>query len=234
MRGYSESIKGEISMKILAIAQVENDKNVKAQLKKQTLQPTSQFIFVDPEPAKGINSRRRRIVENHKHLVEIVETTRPDYVFQIEGDGDLPENALEKLLEDIQKLPKKTAYVSGIEVGRHGLYILGAWHFRDDFKEFRSLDYKLKGIQEVDATGFYCLLAPRKAWLKGICDWDMDPWGPDVNWGLSLKAQGYKIYCDMDIKVGHITERGTIRVDNISTENATFTEKDGMWSYKTH
>ena len=223
-------------LNILAIASVEDDTNIKKQIANQTLQPNNQFIFVDPEPAKGINSRRRRIAQNHLTLTNAVKDLKPDLVWQVEGDCDLPEDALENLVKDYKKLKGKDfGYVSGTQVGRHGLYALGAWQFREDFKLFKSLDHRLEGIQEVDATGFYCLLAPAKVWLKGICEWDWDAWGPDVNWGLSLKAQGYKIYCDMDIQIGHIIKGGTIRVDSISTENVTFTQDDdGKWSYKTN
>ena len=221
-------------MKILAIAQVEDDKNILQQIKKQTVQPDEVFIYVDPEPKRGINTRRRRIVENHHVLIAKVEELKPDLVWQLEGDGELPENALEKLLEDYEKIKGDDfGYVSGIELGRHGLYAIGAWTFNEDGTQFKSLDYKAKGIQEVDATGFYCLLSPKDVWLQGYCFWDWQVWGPDVNWGLSLRDKGYKIYCDMDVKLGHITERGIIRVDNISTCNVTFTKHDEQWGYKT-
>lgn len=223
-----------MSLNILAIAQVEDAKNIDKQIAKQTYQPTSKFIHLDEKPARGINSRRRRIAENHQILQDKVKEVKPDLVWQIEGDCDLPEDTLSKLVADYMELRGKDfGYVSGIQVGRHGLYCLGAWQFQEDFKMFKSLDYKAKGIQEVDASGFYCLLAPADVWLKGLCEWDWDTWGPDVNFGISLKAQGYKIYCDMGIKIGHITARGTIHPDNPSTENVIFTESDGKWSYKT-
>lgn len=221
-------------MKILAIAQVEDDKNVLKQIKKQTVQPDEIFIYVDPAPKIGINTRRRRIVENHSELMFKVKESKPTLVWQLEGDGELTENALETLIADYKKLKAKDfGYISGIELGRHGIQAIGAWHFNEDKTIFKSLDYRAKGIQEVDATGFYCLLAPAKVWLKGITYWDWQMWGPDVNWSLSLKEQGYKIYCDMDVKLGHITERGIIHPDNIATENVTFTLINDQWTYKT-
>ena len=134
---------------VMLVAQVENHKNLKRLLKKQTVQPDIVFIYTDPEPAKGINLRRRRIVENHKKLVEAVEKEKPDLVWQVEGDCDLPENALETLLKDYKELKgKKFGYVSGTQVGRHGLYILGAWIFKPDLTEFKSLDYKSTGFHK--------------------------------------------------------------------------------------
>lgn len=216
---------------ILAIASVEDDTNIRKQIAKQTIQPDEIYIYVDKNPARSLNLRRKKIAENQNILKGIVETYDADIIWQLEGDDDLPENALEKLLEDYYNNPD--GYVSGIQVGRHGLYCLGAWQFAEDFKSFKSLDHTLKGLQEVDATGFYCLLTSKEIWLKGLAEWEDEPYGPDVNWGISLRAQGYKIYCDMDVKVGHIIKGGIIHPDNISTCNVQFTNIEGRWHYKT-
>lgn len=220
-------------MNILAIASVEDDTNIRKQIAKQTYQPNSLFIHVDKKPAKHMNERRKRIAENQSILAEKVREIKPDYVWQVEGDGDYPEDTLSMLVSDLKELDD-AAYVSGIEVGRHGLYVLGAWTDITD-ESFNSLDYRLEGIQEVDATGFYCLLARTDAWLQGEASWNGEPYGPDVVWGLSLKQKGYKIYCDMRVKVGHIIKNNDIiRVEHPSTCNAKFYKegKDGKWKYK--
>lgn len=225
-------------MKILAIAQTESTLNLRKQLFIQTIQPDWTFFHVDDNPAKGIDNRRKRIAENHKYLVEAVETIKPDLVWQLEGDCELPRDCLERLLEDYELLSiaqpnsKPFGYVSGIQVGRHGLYCLGAWHVDMDRQGFHSLNYKSVGYQLVDATGFYCLLAPTEVWLQGRAHWSGQPWGPDVNWGLSLKK--YNIYCDMDLQIGHYVKRGVIKPSHISTCNADFYKDDrGQWKYKT-
>ena len=217
-------------MKVLCIAQVEDRENIDKQILKQTRQPDRVIFLVDKNPAKTLEERRIRIAENHKKLREIVKAyPEYDYIWQVEQDGDYPEDTLERLIADLDKVDVNTlAYISGIQVGRHGLYCLGAWvEFR--INSFKSLDYRLKGLQRVMATGFYCLLAPRNKWLEGEATWSGQPWGPDVNWGHTIL--GVK-YVDMDIQIGHIIKSGTIRVSGMSTCNVEYYKRDGAWEYK--
>lgn len=229
-----------IRLNILAIAAVEDRTNLDIQIAKQTLQPNNVFVHIDKNPAQGINDRRKRIAENHKILVQAVEDLKPDLVWQLEGDSVLNHDTLQKLYDDFQILKGNGfGYVSGREIGRHGLYCLGAWNVADDRKSFESLDYKEDKLVNVDATGFYCLLSQPKVWLSGECSWNGEGWGPDVNFGLSLKKQGYKIYVDPKIAVGHeVTHRngtrGVISVENSYMCNAKFTLVDGRWTYKTY
>jgi len=221
-----------VTMKILCVAQVEDRTNLDAQILKQTVQPDRVIFYVDPAPARGINERRTRIADNHRRLQDFVVAYKPDLVWQVEGDGDYPEDCLERLLEDYAMLKEidddNFGYVSGIQVGRHGLYCLGAWrNFTPD--SFESLDYKLTGIQKVDATGFYCLLAERDVWLSGKAKWNGEPYGPDVAWGLSIDKNKY---CNMSLDIGHIINSGIIRSEHMSTCNAQFYLEDSKWKYK--
>lgn len=217
-------------MNILVVAAVENEQNIIEQLAQQTLKPQEVFLHVDKNPALSMAGRRKRIAENHKILKAEVEKRQPDLVWQLEGDCDLPKNALEELYATyLMMRGDDFGYISGIQVGRHGIYCLGAWkNITED--SFESLDHKLQGIQEVDATGFYCLLAPTDVWLSGESTWDGEPYGPDVTWGLSIDK---KKYVDMDLKIGHIIKGGVIHPDNPSTCNVWFKKINGEWTYKT-
>lgn len=217
---------------IMVAAQVEDDTNLRAQIAKQTVKPDEVFIFVDPEPAVGINARRTRIAENHKILVEAVKAAKPDLVWQLEGDVDLEPDTLERLIYDYNELTEEhgeIAYVSGVQVGRHGLYCIGAWHVADDRQSFISVDNRNEGLVMVDATGFYCLLANAEAWLSGKSSWTDEPYGPDVVWGLSIPK---KKFVDMDLHIGHKTERYTIRVSDMSTCTVRFYKDVDRWRYK--
>ena len=218
-------------MKVLCLAQVEDRTNLDKQILKQTVQPDQVTFYVDTQPAKGITERRKRIAENHKTLRAIVIAYEPDLIWQVEQDSVLPEDCLERLLMRYSELKDKGAfgYISGIEVGRHGCYHLGAWrNFKTD--SFESLDYKLKGIQQVEATGFYCLLAPTHAWLSGQCTWNGEPYGPDVVWGLTMP---YDKYVDMDLQIGHQLKGGIIMPEHISTTNVRFFKNEnGDWKFK--
>jgi len=177
-------------MRILCIGQVEN-KNYEKQVMKQTVKPDQVTVYLDEKPAHGIDNRRMRIAENHVRLWHVVNAYEPDLVWQIEGDCDIPEDTLERLLDryNILKEDPHFGYVSGVQIGRHGIYAIGAWHFNKDRNVFRSLDHKEKVVTQVDATGFYCLLAPADVWLQGRAGWEGERWGPDVNFGLSLRSR---------------------------------------------
>jgi hypothetical protein len=216
-------------MKILCIGAVENRTNIDEQILKQTIQPDRVIFLVDETPAQGINNRRKRIAENQERLAEVVEAYQPDLVWQVEGDCELPEDCLERLLgRYIQLQDDNFGYISGIQVGRHGLYHIGAWHMYDD--SFESIDPNAKGIVEVDATGFYCLLAPIKVWLKGRATWNGEPYGPDVTWGLSLEETKY---VDMGLEIGHKIKGGVIMPSDMSTTQAHFFKTNKGWEYKT-
>jgi hypothetical protein len=217
-------------MKILCVGQVEEPSFIKEQVKNQTIEVEDIIFHIDEEPAVGIEARRRRIAENHIQLKHIVEAYEPDFVFQVEQDAVLPENALERMIGHYYRLDDPNfGYISGIQVGRHGLYCLGAWNFDKDREAFESIDYKLNGLQKIDATGFYCLFAPRDVWLNGICTWDNERWGPDVNWGLSIRKNKY---VDMGLHIGHKTNSGIIDVSQPTTCNARFYKHEGQWVYK--
>lgn len=203
-------------MKVLCVAQLEDRELADGQVLKQTRQPDRTIFYIDKHPAKGIDARRARIAENHQHLREFVMAYKPDIVWQIEGDSVIPEDALEKLLAHYEKQP---GIYSGIQVGRHGLYCLGAWHVSQYLWEMSSVDYQLKGLQHVDAMGMYCFIAPALTWLYGQCKWSGQYWGPDVNFFLSMPGSKY---VDMDLHIGHQIKRGIISPSDMSTCNARF------------
>jgi len=219
-------------MTVLCVGQMEDDTYIRQQIAKQTRQPDYIEFYIDREPAVGIDARRRRIADNHQKLVGIVEKYPDvDLIWQVESDAELPEFALALLIEDYQQYKsERFGYITGVQVGRHGLYCLGAWHVAHDKQSFRSVDYKKGGIKRLDANGFYCLLSPRDVWLKGVAYWNGHVWGPDVNWCLSLK--GYEKYVDMDLEIGHNTKRGVIRPSDPSTCNAEFRFDGIQWKYK--
>lgn len=223
-------------LNILCIAQCEDRTNLDVQIAKQTYQPTRTIFLIDENPANTIIERRKRIAENHKKLRTVVEAYKPDLVWQVEQDGDYPSNTLERLIERYLELNDDYfGYVSGIQIGRHGLYCIGAWNnFVEDagtngYASFESIDHELKGVQEVDATGFYCLLAPYDVWMMGKCTWDGEPYGPDVTWGLSIPRRKF---VDMDLHIGHIIKSGIIRPEHMSTTTVKFEKHDGKWDYK--
>jgi len=217
-------------MKILCIAQVESKEYIQEQIDNQTLQPDITFLYLDEDPASGIDQRRKKIAQNHKRLKWVVEDTDCDLVWQVEGDAELPPDCLERLLANYNNLNNDDfGYISGIQVGRHGLYCLGAWNVNKDRTNFNSIDYNLEGIQQVSATGWYCLLASKEKWLTGRASWNGERYGPDVNWGLSMP---YNKFVDMSLHIGHRVKNGIIRPSDASTCNARFYIEDYKWEFE--
>ena len=162
--------KGYIRMKIMVVAQVEDRAHLDKEIAKQTMVPDLIYMYIDTEPAQGINDRRKRIASNHEYLRQAVINNKPDLVWQLEGDCILDKDTLKILYSNYLELSEligpKFGYISGIQVGRHGLYCLGAWRNITSYS-FESIDHRLSGLQQVDATGFYCLLMDADKWLEG-------------------------------------------------------------------
>ena len=240
MAQYETSLPRRVprGLRLLVVGQIQHDQIdfIEKQLARQSDIQFDRRILVDDEPAKGIEARRAKIAQNHKILHEKVFDFRYeyDYIIQIEGDSVLKEGTFARLIGNLDQVPAdQLGYISGIQVGRHGIYAIGAWHFNDDQTEYESVNHKVKdGIIEVDATGFYCLIAPIKSWLMGNCYYYDERWGPDVNWGLSLKEQGYHIYVDMGLEIGHQSTNGVIGLDNINLCQVKFKKTNGQWKYK--
>jgi hypothetical protein len=217
-------------MKILAVAYVqpEQRQHTITQFMHQTVQPDATLLFVDDDPADGIDARRKRIADNQHHIKRTVSREYTDYdvVFQIEGDAVLPDDALERLVAQYEKRP---AIYSGIQVGRHGIYCIGAWHVNDDRTEFQSIDPSLTGIHRVDAMGLYCFIMPTKHFIDTPCWWDGERYGPDVNFFLSTPLKKYVV---MDVEVGHKTATGIIRPSDPSTCVARFYMVNNEWRFE--
>lgn len=224
-------------MRVTAIGQFTDDTLFLEQINKQTIKVWDVIKYIDKNPIPDLDDldtlreRRRRISSNHSKLKEFVEMQcKTDFVWQLESDSVVEPDCLERLINLYQKLEDKNiGYVSGIQMGRHGLKCVGAWRFKQD-GSFRSLNVNAKGIQTVDGSGFYCLLAKRDVWLKGEASWNGEPYGPDVAFGLSLRKLGYNIYMDMANWIGHKTEK-TILWPN-SGVNVEFYQSGDKWKYK--
>lgn len=213
-------------MRVIAVACVEDRSLVDEQIAKQTRQPDEVVVLVDTEPAQGIDARRKRIAENQKLLQGIVERSDADIVWQLEGDSVVQENALDKLL---MRYTEEPAVYSGVQVGRHGLYCLGAWHINADRTRLRSVDHRLHGLQEVQGMGLYCFVMDRQSYLAAYATWDGERWGPDVNFFLSSPI---KKYVDMDLHVGHFYKGGIIRPTDAAVCNAEFLLVNNQWEFK--
>ena len=156
------------------------------------------------KPADDIFDRRVRIADIHNLAVKLIEDT--DWVWCIEDDGILEPDALEKLVDTVERVPN-VGMVTGVELGRHGNPYVGAWRVDniDEIKTIESLSnkYHLEVLEEIDACGLYCALI-RADYYKKHKFIGNNGLGPDVNLGLFLRKQGFDNYIDWSLGVTHL------------------------------
>lgn len=162
----------------------------------------------NPRKAYAIPERRIHIVNNHNQAREVIQDC--DFVFSIEDDGVLPENALERLY-GLMTRDSDAGMATGVELGRWGVPYVGAWKVDDpdDPKLLTSMENKCQSdlVEEIDACGLFCALI-RSDLYKQHEFFTHNGLGPDVNLGLFIRQQGYKNYIDWNIPVTHITSNG--------------------------
>lgn len=168
----------------------------------------------------NVGLRRDRITK----VWELAKRYIPDYtdlVFCIEDDTEIKPNYLSVLYENYHKLLNdgiKIGVVSGVQAGRWGFKMIGAWKCDDPVnpKVMETVPFEtFNKIQEVDACGFYCFLTRRDLLMKSQYRFDRFDrmFGPDVNFGLDLRAQGYRNFILWDIKAAHKTRTGVVLPD---------------------
>src|SRR5207247_1432698 len=65
-------------------------------------------------------------------------------------------------------------------------------------------------IEEIDAGGFYCFMTKRDYYIKHeFRPYGRDVFGPDVEFGLSLRREGYKNYIDWSLSCKHMRSDGS-------------------------
>lgn len=222
-------------MKITAILPVSRthylDRVIES-LEKQTLKPNNLLVIFDGEQkdfievrnkivslkyesvvcvksrsnrlAFNIPDRRLRIVELHKHFQELLGET--EWIFSIEDDGILPEDALERLVK-VAKQNEDVGMVTGVELGRWGVPYVGAWIVDNPDRpaHLTSMENKAHDpcVEPTDAAGLYCALI-RAGKYKTHHFTCANGLGPDVNLGLYLRREGYNNFIDWGIPVTHL------------------------------
>lgn len=156
----------------------------------------------------GINARRRRIAQIHNSIREVLKPC--DYVFMIEDDGILPSGALQQLMQGYLSYPH-AGFITGVELGRWGIPHVGVWR-ADDVYEPREIRSALleQGLQEIDAAGMYACLTKYDRYMSHeFKPYPGDAFGPDVEWGIWLRQQGYQNYINWNVQVEHCKADGS-------------------------
>jgi len=170
--------------------------------------------------AISISDRRWHIVRIHNQIKELISDC--DWVFSIEDDGILPENALAQLIA-VSKSHKDAGMITGVELGRWGIPYVGAWRVDDIFetKNITSLENKTNDpvIEEIDGCGLFCALIRADMYKEHKFD-TRNGLGPDVNLGLFIRQKGYKNYINWNVHVTHLTSRGSKEIEIPATSES--------------
>jgi len=150
-----------------------------------------------------------------------------DLVFCIEDDTIIKSDYLLKLVNLYQGLSSSNiplGLISGVQVGRAGIRMLGLWKCDNplDVQTLETLDWSKdnRGIEEIDASGFYCFVTSKKCFCDIKYKWG--DFGPDVYFGLDLRRKGYVNFVDWDLITGHRTQAETIYPNNCKMEKIKF------------
>lgn len=165
----------------------------------------------------SVGARRERITQTFALGAKYIPLDT-DIVFTLEDDTDFGSNSLMLLLWRYMLLKittPKIGLVSGIQVGRWGYKIIGAWKADNpaNLTMLKSIEYRNTGnSEEVDATGFYCFITPRELFCN--TPFHFLPFGPDVHYGLDLRVKGYKNFIDWSVITGHNDNNFSLKPDN--------------------
>ena len=160
--------------------------------------------------------RRKRISDIHNEVKKSI--SKCDYIFLLEDDGIIKSNALEMLFKEYLIDPY-IGFVSGLEIGRWGYPHIGAWTVDSiyDTKFFYSID-KPQNVTNVDASGFYCLLTRYETYMSHVFKpYGNNQLGPDVDFGIELRKQGYINKVHDKVLLDHLTDDHIISFSNTET-----------------
>jgi hypothetical protein len=162
--------------------------------------------------------RRQRVAEIHEQAKDLIAKCDGDYVIGLEDDtvfDRLPN--FDRLLHPLQNTDD-IGFVEGVQMGRWGAQMIGAW-LADDVHNPQRIETLLpvdsNGYQEITGGGWYGYATRKRLFLDApyFASPSM-PWGPDVNYGFWLQQQGYRCLIDWSTIYGHDDHGQTLYSDD--------------------
>ncbi len=183
--------------------------------------------------------RRVRIADIHNKAKELM--PKADLIFEIEDDTLIRTSALKKLLGTYMWYPQ-AGLVTGVQLGRHGIPSVGAYRFDDVYKPTvaksampptGTLQFMTEAI---DAAGFYCYLTRYELFTDHeFKPFERNSFGPDVNYGIELRRQGYDNYINWEVTTIHKTvNRGDISLVSSEPFPLVLSNSSGRWRQERH
>ena len=149
--------------------------------------------------------------------------------------------SFERLYQPLLDRPE-VGFVEGVQVGRWGANMIGAWNAlppnAENPNHIETLLPKT-GYEEITGGGWYGYATRRNLYLN--CEYytsSAQPWGPDVNFGIWLTRQHLKCLIDWDTQFGHKDYSKTIYPDDADLRLAQIVynrdSNTGKWNRTDH
>ena len=184
----------------------------------KSFRPYGGIVF--GQEAEFDKSKLPIIYEMQRDIANMITTRK---FFMLEDDTLPPEYAVKRLFYKLER-SKNIGLVSGVEPTRSPRLTdkarIGAYNLlwgNNKILERVSLSPDLRGHQECDAVGFYCLAGKTKAWRMGKRNLEniievqktAEPnWAIDTLWTNMVKTAGYKVFADFDTPCLHMQSIG--------------------------
>lgn len=186
-----------------------------------------------------IAARRLRIAEMKNMSKDLIAKTEGQYIISFEDDTVFENTDVMRLIQPIID-DDGVGFVEGVQCGRWGVKMIGAWRMDNPRyptqAETIPFPDQLKEYEEITAGGWYGYATQRQLYLN--CEYytsSAQPWGPDVNFGVWLKNQGYKCLIDWRTSFGH-QDHGQILYPGRDCARIVYTKNpaNGRWDRTDH
>lgn len=191
-----------------------------------------QYKTKDKKKNYDMNHRRLRIANIHNYAKQYIQ--KSDYIFCIEDDTTFQPDTLKRLIKNYTILPF-AGFIQGLQVGRWGINHYGVWK-ADSIYDISSITSMLRGdgLVECDAGGLYCMMTKAEIYMAhNFQPFNGGDLGPDVDYGIELRKQGYKNYTDWQIPCNHHVKDGIIEPYATDIQQVKFIKVDNRFRQKT-
>lgn len=152
----------------------------------------------------NLKIRRQRVAEVHEQAKDLIAKCDGDIVIGLEDDTwiDRLEN-FERLI--VPLAGENVGFVEGVQMGRWGANMIGAW-LADDDNNPKRVETLLpgEGYQLITGGGWYGYATHRQLFLDApYYASPSHPWGPDVEFGFWLRRHNYVCLIDWQTIFGH-------------------------------
>lgn len=174
--------------------------------------------------------RRSRIVAMKEDSKKYISAS--ELVFGLEDDTYVQPGAFEILFEQFEDPDKKVGMAMGVQQGRWGLGVLGAWRLDDinDPKLMKTMPFEHEtDAVEIDGGGYFCYMTTVELYKAHKYHWHDECFGPDATFGIELRKKGYKCLMDFRIICDHYTPQGVLIPSPQNVINAEWRKVADRW-----